>query len=183
MEKKQSLWDLQNRLFELENEINSDDSELHILLGDISTKIDDIKFVIDIFESESERFKKYKDEMAERERSLKKAADRIKGYTVKCLDSHGTTFEKGNIWVAKIRECKKVDTYLMKPTSDDIMAIGIKYNIFRTSYDWDKIELKNLLSDENHDPDLDNYAKIITTKSINFSAVNAASKQKKEEKV
>jgi DNA repair ATPase RecN len=181
MQIKESLWSLQDRLLELEEEINSDDTELELLLGDISKKVDDIKYVIDIFESESERFKKYKDDMDNRQKSLQKAADRLKGYTIKCLEAHGSTFEKGTVWVAKIREYKKVDTYLAKPTTNDLLAIGMKHNIFRTVYDWDKTELKKLLSDENHDPDLDSYAKIVTTKSLNFSAVNAASKQKEKE--
>jgi hypothetical protein len=54
--------------------------------------------------------------------------------------------------------------------------LGINAQVIKTDYIWDKAKLKELLSDPEHKPELDNYGKIVTSKSINFSTVNAAKK-------
>lgn len=178
-EKKDSLWSLQNRLVELEDDINADETDLSELIGEIADKVDGIKYVIDIFEKEAERFKQYKEQMAERQKSLEKAAGRLKSYVVKCLESHGSTFEKGNIWTVKIREFSKIDMFRDAPDAADVMNLGLKYNVIRTKYEWDKTALKELLSDPAHDMLLDEYGRVIVTKSIQFGTVNVARKKEK----
>jgi len=177
--KKPSLWQLQDRLLEFEEQLSSDETDLSELLGDIAKKVDGIKQMIDVFDSEAARFKAYKDEMAQRQKSLEKASERLKGYVVASLEKHGTNFEKGEKWVAKIRESKRCEIYTDKPTSNDVMdlgPLGINAHVIKVDYVWDKAKLKELLSDPDHKPELDSYGKIVTAKSINFSTVNAAKK-------
>jgi hypothetical protein len=178
-EKKQTLWTLQDRLLEFEEQINQDETILAEILGEIAGKVDNIKQMIDIFDSEAARFKSYKDEMAARQKSLESARDRLKAYVVGSLEKHGSTFEKGNIWVAKIRESKRCEIFGDKPRPEDLLALGplgINAGVIKTDYVWDKAKMKDLLNDPEHDSKLDDYAKIVTSKSINFSAVNAAKK-------
>jgi hypothetical protein len=176
--KKPSLWQLQDRLLEAEEQINSYE-DIEAILGDIAGKVDGIKQMIDVFDAEANRFKTYKDEMAQRQKSLESARDRLKGYVVSSLEKHNTTFEKGNIWIAKIRENKRCEIYTDKPTSKEMFELGplgINAQVIKTDYIWDKAKLKELLSDPEHNPELDNYGKILTSKSINFSTVNVAKK-------
>jgi len=177
--KKESLWQLQDRLLEAEEQINSAE-DLAVLLGEIAGKIDNIKTMIDLFDSEANRFKAYKDEMAQRQKSLEAARERLKSYVVSCLEKHESTFEKGNIWVAKLRESKRCEIFADKPRPEDLLALGplgINAQVIKTDYVWDKAKFKELLNDPDHKTELDNYAKIITSKSINFSAVNVAAKK------
>lgn len=175
MNKSESLWSLQDRLLELEDEINSTD-ELEILLGDIAQKVDNIKFVIDTFEIEAERFKKYKEQMAQRQKSLENVAERLKGYVIRCLESHGTSFERGSLWNARIRENKRIET-LKEPDAMTAMELIPKFSgIIKTSYVWDKTNLKKILESD-HDMVLDDYVKITTSKSLSFNAINIASKE------
>lgn len=177
-EKRESLWSLQDRLLELEESINSE-TELEFLLGDIAQKIDNIKFVIDTFEIEAERFKRYKDEMAKRQKSLENAAERLKGYVIKCLESHGTSFERGKLWNARIRENKRIETFKEPDTMTALELIPKFSGILKTSYSWDKSVLKRLLESP-HDPILDDYAKFTTIKSLSFSAINILANKEKE---
>jgi hypothetical protein len=177
--KKPSLWQLQDRLLEFEEQLSSDETDLSELLGDIAKKVDGIKQMIDVFDSEAARFKSYKDEMAARQKSLEKASERLKGYVVSSLEKHGTNFEKGEKWVAKIRESKRCEIFTDKPTADNMFALGplgINAQVIKTDYVWDKAHLKELLSDPDHKAELDNYGKIVVSKSINFSTVNVAKK-------
>jgi len=176
--KKPSLWQLQDRLLEFEEQINQDETELSEILGEIAGKVDNIKQMIDIFESEAERFKKYKDEMAARQKSLQNAADRLKSYVVASLEKHNTAFEKGNIWIVKLRESKRVETFA-EPEAKDMLRLS-KGGIFcvKTKFEWDKTAIKEYFAQGQGDGLLEEYAKIVTSKSINFSAVNAAKKEK-----
>jgi hypothetical protein len=177
--KKPSLWQLQDRLLEFEEQLGSDETDLSELLGDIAKKVDGIKQMIDVFDSEAARFKSYKDEMAARQKSLEKASDRLRGYVIASLEKHGTNFEKGEKWVAKIRESKRCEIFTDKPTADNMFALGplgINAQVIKTDYVWDKAKLKELLTDPEHNHELDNYGKIVVNKSINFSTVNAAKK-------
>jgi hypothetical protein len=178
-EKKPTLWDLQDRVLEFEQQINADQSDLSIILGDIAQKIDNIKQIIDVFNSEKERFKKYKDEMATREKSLGKAIERLESYVVACLEKHDTNFEMGNIWVAKIRENKRIETF-DDPTAKDMLKLS-QNGIFcvKTSFVWDKVAIKEALASDDKKEVMEQYAKLATSKSINFSTVNAAGKAKK----
>lgn len=177
-EKKPSLWQLQDRLLEYEEQINQDGVELSEILGEIAGKIDNIKQMIDVFEFEAERFKMYKDEMAARQKSLQNAADRLKTYVAQSLERHGTTFERGNIWIVKLRENKRIETF-QDPEAKDMLKLA-QHGIFciKSSYSWDKTAIKEALNNEAQSAIVGEYAKVITSKSINFSAVNAAKKEK-----
>ncbi|RPH41139.1 MAG: hypothetical protein EHM87_20490 [Burkholderiales bacterium] len=177
-QKKPSLWQLQDRLLEYEEQINQDETELSEILGEIAGKIDNIKQMIDIFESEAERYKRYKDEMAARQKSLQNAADRLKSYVVASLEKHNTTFEKGNIWIVKLRESKRVETFAEPEAKDMLKLAQAGLFCIKTNFTWDKTAIKEALSNEQNYPLLEEYAKIVTSKSINFSAVNAAKKEK-----
>lgn len=178
-EEKLTLWQLQDKLFEYEELINQDDIDLYEILGEISEKIDNIKQMIDLFETEADRFKHYKDEMAARQKSLQNASERLKSYVISCLENHNSTFEKGNIWVAKIRENKRIETF-KEPEAKDMLKLA-KSNIFciKSKYEWDKSLLKEMISNPDHDPIIDDYAKITISKSINFTTINIASKKGK----
>lgn len=177
--KKESLWQLQDRLLEAEEQINSA-ADLAVLLGEIAGKVDNIKTMIDLFDSEANRFKAYKDEMAQRQKSLEAARDRLKAYVVSCLEKHESTFEKGNIWLARIRESKRCEIFADKPRAEDLLALGplgINAGVIKTDYVWDKAKIKELLTDPDHNPELENYGKIVVSKSINFTAINIAAKK------
>lgn len=180
-EKNPSLWQLQDRLLEFEEMINSSESDLTEILGEIAQKIDNIKQMIDVFEFEAERFKMYRDEMGARQKSLEKAAERLKGYVASSLERHGTTFERGNIWIAKLRENKRVETFC-DPEAKDMLKLA-QAGIFciKTNFTWDKTAIKEALNKEGDNALISEYAKIVTSKSINFSAVNAAGRAKKNE--
>lgn len=177
---KPSLWQLQDRLLEFEEMINSDDQDLSTILGDIAQKIDNIKQMIDVFEFEAERFKQYRDEMAARQKSLEKAADRLKSYVTASLERHGTTFERGNIWICKLRENKRVETFCDPEAKDMLRLAQAGLFCVKTSYAWDKTAIKEALADADKNALISEYAKIVTSKSINFSAVNAAGRKKNE---
>lgn len=177
-EKKPSLWQLQDRLLEYEEQINQDGVELSEILGEIAGKVDNIKQMIDVFEIEAERFKRYKDEMAARQKSLEKAAERLKTYVAQSLERHGTTFERGNIWIVKLRENKRIETFADPEAKDMLKLAQAGIYCVKSSFAWDKAALKDHLNRNDHNGALDEYAKIITSKSINFSAVNAAKKEK-----
>lgn len=178
-ENKPSLWQLQDRLLEFEEMINADDSDLGTILGDIAQKIDNIKQMIDVFEFEAQRFKQYRDEMAARQKSLEKASERLKSYVVACLEKHDTQFEKGNIWIAKVRESKRIETFADPEAKDMLRLAQAGLFCVRTSYAWDKSAIKEALADDDKKGLISEYAKVVTTKSINFSVVNAAGKDKK----
>lgn len=178
VEKKPSLWELQDRLLEFEDMINAEEADLSAILGDIAQKVDNIKQMIDVFEFESKRFKEYRDQMSARSKSLDSAAERLKSYVATCLERHDSTFEKGNMWVVKLRDNKKVETFADPEVKDVLRLAKAGLSCVRTTYQWDKLALKELLSRDDRDPIIDEYAKMATSKTINFSAVNAAGRKK-----
>lgn len=172
-EKLPSLWQLQDRLAEAEEQINSaDDARLQEIMGDIRHKVDGVKYMIDILESEADRFKTYKDQMAQRQKSLEKAAERIKKYTVTCLRAHGTEFEVGLTWTAKISQSEKLITFKDNPDESDYVALALNYPVIRRKLEWDKNEIKSLLKSGNQD--LLAYAKLDKSDNLNFKTNNRA---------
>lgn len=172
-EKLPSLWQLQDRLAEAEEQINNaDDARLQEIMGDIRHKVDGVKYMIDILESEASRFKLYKDQMAQRQKSLEKAAERIKRYTITCLRAHDTEFEVGLTWTAKIAQSEKLVTFKDSPDESDYVALGLNYPVIRQKYEWDKNEIKSLLKSGNQD--LLAYAKIDKSDNLNFKTNNRA---------
>ena len=173
-EKKHSLWDLQNLLMQAEEEAKEGDLEL--IVGKIADKVDSIKEVIDMLESEADRFKKYKDEMAARQKSLQNASERLKKYVLKCLNDHGTSFETGNVWVIKKKETKAVEL-LTEPSLDLYLKLAEKnpmQSYLKQSYSFDKREIATALKLGNSE--LEGIAKLTTNQSISFSTVNKAKK-------
>jgi len=174
LEKKHSLWALQNMLVEAENEAN--EADLSEIIGQIADKVDALKEVIDILESEAARFKKYKDEMAARQKSLTNAVARLKAYALKCLDEHGTEFEAGNIWVLKKRTSKAVEI-LKEPDLDSYLRFSAKdpgQGLIKQSFVWDKKEIASKLKEG---ADLSDIAEIKTNSSIQFSTINKGAKK------
>lgn len=176
-ENQSSLWALQDQLAAAEEEVNSaDDEKLSGILGDIRAKVDNIKQMIDIFDVEATRFKAYKDEMAKRQKSLENAAERIRQYTISCLRAHGTEFEAGATWIAKISQSERLETYKDAPDDSDYIALGLTHgHLIRRKMEWDKAELKKELKLGNND--LLVYAKLSKTDNLQFKAVNAAKKR------
>jgi hypothetical protein len=171
--RKPSLWDLQDQMQRAEEEVNSaDDASLQNILGDIRTKVDSVKSMIDIFDNEAARFKDYKDQMAKRQKSLENAAERLRQYTISCLRGHGTEFETGHMWVAKISQNEKVVVHKDVPDQGDYITLGLDYPVIRQKFEWDKTALKNLL--KKGDIELLKYAEIAKTDSLTFKPINAA---------
>jgi len=169
-EKKDSLWKLQDRLYEVENDIvEMDEEEFGLLVGDIRDKIDSIKYVLDTIELEAEKFASYKVEMAAREKRLKSCAERLKKYVALSLEKHDTKFELGTIWKAQIRESKSVSILANDPTTNDLLKYA-KYDFIKTKMEWSKTAIKKEL--EKGNSDVQNLAEIRTNKSVIFSTVN-----------
>jgi hypothetical protein len=174
-QKKFSLWQLQDMAQQAEETINSaDEITLAAIMGEVADKVDNIKYMIDTLESEAVRFKTYKDQMAARESALKKAAQRLKEYTIASLKAHGTQFELGNLWTAKITTSERVDMLSEAPTDTDYINLALKYPVIRKKLEWDKTEIKKLLKDGNND--LLPYARIVQSDNLNFKPINVSKK-------
>lgn len=172
-EKPTSLWALQDQLAKAEEEVNSaDDAGLAAIVGDIRNKVDSIKGMIDIFDSEASRFKAYKDEMAKRQKSLENAAQRLRDYTISALRYHGTEFEVGNMWAARIQQSEKLEVFKDAPEPADYVKLGLNFPVIKQSLVWDKTEMKKLIKSGNQD--LLAYAKIVKSDNLNFKPVNSA---------
>jgi hypothetical protein len=177
---KLSLWALEDRLKILEEGINqADDNELEVIVGEIGQKVDSIKFVIDLFEKEAELFKTYKDQMANRQKCLLNAVDRLKSYVIKCLESHNTNFELGEKWVLRIKETTKVETKIEEPSASHFMSMAMNYpGLIKVSYSWDKNRLKSLLKEDENNDSLREIGSLVRSKYVQFDTVNKASKGK-----
>ena len=161
-ENKMSLWQLQDALARIE-ELGEEDINLDEVVGDIRNKIDNIKQFIDMIEGEAARFKRYSDEFAKKAKAMSRVAERLEGYVLQSLEAHGTTFELGNLWTAKIKESKYVDM-TSEPTANDAIAL-CDHGVVKTSYSWDKKALKPLLESGQ----LEGIGKISVRKSLNFT--------------
>jgi len=161
-EEKMSLWKLQDTLARIE-ELGEEDINLDEVVGDIRNKIDNIKQFIDMIEGEAARFKRYSEEFTKRHRSMLRVAERLEGYVLSSLEAHGTTFELGNLWTAKIKESKYVNM-TSDPTATDAIAL-CEYDVVKTSYSWDKKALKPLLESGQ----FEGKGKISVRKSLNFT--------------
>ena len=164
-EKKLSLWALQDAMLQAEEEINSD-VNIDELIGHIAGKIDAIKEVIDLFDSEAERFAGYAKDMAAKKKSAENAADRLRKYVMESLVAHDTTFEAGNIWKVQLTASEKVVIH-NDPTFIDLIDFD-QLPVIKTSYSWDKKEVKKLLESGNEQ--VKKIAKIEKTNSVKFTA-------------
>lgn len=168
-----NLWKLQSTIQEIEEGLNSDDTNLDDLVGELKGKIDSLKSVIDTLDAESEKFKRYAKEMSDRSKSLSNASERLKGYVLKSLEAHQTTFEVGNVWVAKIKESESLNMKF-DPTPEMIMDMSLNEYI-KTSYSWDKAGIKKAIKAGS--TDFEALATIEKNKSLNFSLINPNSKK------
>lgn len=168
-----NLWQLQSTIQEIEDGLNSDDTNLDDLVGELRGKVDSLKSVIDTLDAEGEKFKRYAKEMSERGRSIANASERLKAYVLKSLEAHGTTFEIGNVWVAKIKESESLNMKF-DPTPDMVMDMSINEYI-KTTYSWDKAGIKKAIKAGSSD--FEALATIEKNKSLNFSLVNPNSKK------
>lgn len=143
-EEKLSLWKLQDILLEAEESLSCEDTNLDEVLGDIRNKVDNIKQIIDMMYDEATRFKRYELEMKKKGATATRAAERLEGYVLRSLEAHGSTFEVGNLWTAKIREGRYVNT-TREPTAIDALEIPA---LVKTSYSWDKRAIKDTLAEK-----------------------------------
>jgi hypothetical protein len=134
-----SLWKLQDVLLEAEEGLSDETVNLDEVIGDIRNKVDNIKQIIDMMYDEAARFKRYELEMKKK----------------------GTTFELGNVWTAKIREGKYVNT-TRDPEPLDLMLFP---NLVKTSYSWDKRAIKDTLVEKPLD-----FAEMAKSRSLTFTA-------------
>lgn len=171
-----TLWELQDMATIAEEVTDADNDTLAMILGDVAKKIDSTKGIIDMFTAEAARFKQYKDEMAQRQKTLESAVDRIKAYTVACLKGHGTTFELGTMWQAQIKQSERLICE-NDPSEQDYLHLGLHYpKAIRRKYEWDKNEIKALLKEGNQD--LLAHARIDINDSLQFKTINIAAKRK-----
>jgi hypothetical protein len=161
-ENKMSLWQLQDALARIE-ELGEDEINLDEVVGDIRNKIDNIKMFIDTINAEASKFKTYADEFAKKAKTLTRVSERLEWYVLSSLEAHGTTFELGNLWTAKIKESKYVNM-TTDPTATDAIAL-CEYDVVKTSYSWDKKALKPLLESGQ----FEGKGKISVRKSLNFT--------------
>jgi len=173
---KMTLWELQDMATIAEEVTDADNDTLAMILGDVAKKIDSTKGIIDMFTAEAARYKGYKDEMAQRQKTLENAVDRIKAYTVACLKGHGTTFELGTMWQAQIKQSERLICEA-DPSEQDYLNLGLHYpKAIRRKYEWDKNEIKALLKEGNQD--LLAHAQIVTNDSLQFKTINIAARKK-----
>jgi hypothetical protein len=158
---KLSLWKLQDLLVEAEEQINDETVNLDEVIGDIRNKVDNLKMMIDTLKSESDKFKRYKDEMAKKQQALANAAERLESYVLKSLEAHNTTFELGNLWTAKIREGRYVNT-TRDPEPLDVL---IHPTLVKTTYSWDKRAIKDTLIEKPLE-----FAEMAKSRSLTFTA-------------
>ena len=160
-EDKLSLWKLQDILLEAEESLSCEDTNLEEVLGDIRNKVDNIKQIIDMMYDEAARFKRYEAEMKKKGATATRAAERLEGYVLRSLEAHNTTFELGNLWTAKIREGRYVNT-TRDPAPLDVL---IYPTLVKTSYSWDKRVIKDTLIEKPLD-----FAEMAKSKSLTFTA-------------
>jgi len=159
-EDKLSLWKLQDILLEAEESLSCEDTNLEEVLGDIRNKVDNIKQIIDMLYDEAARFKRYELEMKKKGATATRAAERLEGYVLRSLEAHNTTFELGNLWTAKIREGKYVNT-TREPESLDVL---LHPKLVKTVYSWDKRAVKDALIEQPLD-----FASMEKSKSLTFT--------------
>ena len=170
-----TLWELQDMATIAEEVTDADGETLAMILGDVAKKVDATKSIIDMFTAEAARYKGYKDEMAQRQKTLENAVDRIKAYTVACLKGHGTTFELGTMWQAQIKQSERLICEA-DPSEQDYLNLGLHYpKAIRRKYEWDKNEIKALLKEGNQD--LLAHAQIVTSDSLQFKTINIAKRK------
>jgi hypothetical protein len=156
-----SLWKLQDVLLEAEEGLSDETVNLDEVIGDIRNKVDNIKQIIDMMYDEAARFKRYELEMKKKGTTATRAAERLEGYVLNSLEAHNTTFELGNVWTAKIREGKYVNT-TRDPEPLDLMLFP---NLVKTSYSWDKRAIKDTLVEKPLD-----FAEMAKSRSLTFTA-------------
>ena len=159
-EDKLSLWKLQDILLEAEESLSCEDTNLDEVLGDIRNKVDNIKQIIDMMYDEATRFKRYELEMKKKVSVATRAAERLEGYVLRSLEAHNTTFELGNLWTAKIREGRYVNT-TRDPEPLDVL---LHPNLVKTVYSWDKRAVKDALIEQPLD-----FASMEKSKSLTFT--------------
>ena len=159
-EEKLSLWKLQDILLEAEESLSCEDTNLEEVLGDIRNKVDNIKQIIDMMYDEATRFKRYELEMKKKVSVATRAAERLEGYVLRSLEAHNTTFELGNLWTAKIREGRYVNT-TRDPEPLDVL---LHPNLVKTVYSWDKRAVKDALIEQPLD-----FASMEKSKSLTFT--------------
>jgi len=159
-EEKLSLWKLQDILLEAEESLSCEDTDLYEVLGDIRNKVDNIKQIIDMMYDEATRFKRYELEMKKKGATATKAAERLEGYVLRSLEAHNTTFELGNLWTAKIREGRYVNT-TRDPAPLDVL---LHPKLVKTVYSWDKRAVKDALIEQPLD-----FASMEQSKSLTFT--------------
>jgi len=159
-EEKLSLWKLQDILLEAEESLSCEDTNLDEVLGDIRNKVDNIKQIIDMMYDEATRFKRYELEMKKKVSVATRAAERLEGYVLRSLEAHNTTFELGNLWTAKIREGRYVNT-TRDPEPLDVL---LHPNLVKTVYSWDKRAVKDALIEQPLD-----FASMEKSKSLTFT--------------
>jgi len=159
-EEKLSLWKLQDILLEAEESLSCEDTNLEEVLGDIRNKVDNIKQIIDMMYDEATRFKRYELEMKKKVSVATRAAERLEGYVLRSLEAHNTTFELGNLWTAKIREGRYVNT-TRDPEPLDVL---LHPKLVKTVYSWDKRAVKDALIEQPLD-----FASMEKSKSLTFT--------------
>jgi hypothetical protein len=159
-EEKLSLWKLQDILLEAEESLSCEDTNLDEVLGDIRNKVDNIKQIIDMMYDEAARFKRYEAEFKKRSQVATRAAERLEGYVLSSIEAHGSTFELGNLWTAKIREGRYVNT-TRDPETLDLMLYP---KLIKTTHVWDKRAVKDALIEQPLD-----FASMEKSKSLTFS--------------
>ena len=159
-EDKLSLWKLQDILLEAEESLSCEDTNLDEVLGDIRNKVDNIKQIIDMMYDEAARFKRYEADMKKKGATATRAAERLEGYVLRSLEAHNTTFELGNLWTAKIREGRYVNT-TRDPETLDVL---LHPKLIKTVYSWDKRAVKDALIEQPLD-----FASIEKSKSLTFT--------------
>jgi hypothetical protein len=159
-EEKLSLWKLQDILLEAEESLSCEDTNLDEVLGDIRNKVDNIKQIIDMMYDEAARFKRYEAEFKKRAQTCLRGAERLEGYVLKSLEAHNTTFELGNVWTAKIKESRYVNT-TREPETLDLMLYP---KLIKTTHVWDKRAVKDALIEQPLD-----FASMEKSKSLTFS--------------
>ena len=161
-EEKLSLWKLQDILLEAEESLSCEDTNLDEVLGDIRNKVDNIKQIIDMMNDEAARFKRYEAEFKKKAAIATRGAERLEGYVLRSLEAHNTTFELGNLWTAKIREGRYVNT-TRDPETLDLMLYP---KLIKTTHVWDKRAVKDALVEQQLD-----FASMEKSKSITFTAM------------
>lgn len=150
MKKNLSFGHMTRLLNEAEETNNLSDAEYEVLIGDIQTKIDNIRGYLSMLESESERLGKLKNEFGQAQATIDKAHERLKTYCIYAMKQNRFKSLSGEKFSLKVMDRSNIILTSKEPTDDQYIRLNAKFpGIVRRVLEWNKPEFKDIVKEEN----------------------------------